>query len=107
MSRPIRQFPIGPGSLACWIGPILTLALVGCAQAQTPIRLQAPSAQQMPWTAAIGELDVGSGLGSSGQHCSAVLVAPDTIVTAAHCLFLGSAQAPASPYNLNFYPNKG
>src|SRR3569833_3167646 len=99
MSRPIRQSQIGPGSLACWIGPILTLALAGCAQAQAPIRLQAPSAQQTPpWTAAIGELDVGNDPGGSTQHCSAVLVAPDTIVTAAHCLFLGSAQAPTSPY---------
>jgi protease YdgD len=107
MSRPIRQLLRRPGSLACWIGPILTLFLVGCAQAQAPIRLQAPSIQQIPWTAAVGELDVGNDLAGSGQHCSAVLVASDTIVTAAHCLFLGSAQAPASPYNLNFYPNKG
>jgi protease YdgD len=88
---------------AGWIGSVLLLALAGCAQAQAPLRLQAPSPLRTPWTAAIGELDVGN----SGQHCSAVLVAPDTIVTAAHCLFLGSAQAPASPYNLTFTPNKG
>jgi hypothetical protein len=102
MSRSIRQSPGRPDLLACWIGAALLLALSGCAQAQAP-RLQAPSAQQTPWTAAIGELDVGN----SEQHCSAVLVAPDMIVTAAHCLFLESAQAPASPYNLIFYPNRG
>src|SRR6185369_10867019 len=106
MSRPIRQRR--PGLLACWIGPaLLTMALTGCAEAESPVRLQAPNPQQAPWTAAIGELDVGNGTGDSGQHCSAVLVATDTIVTAAHCLFLGSGQAPASPYNLIFTPNKG
>jgi protease YdgD len=86
---------------------LLTVAVTGCAEAEAPVRLQAPNAQQAPWTAAIGELDVGNDSGTSGQHCSAVLVAPDTIVTAAHCLFLGSSQAPASPYNLIFTPNKG
>jgi V8-like Glu-specific endopeptidase len=65
--------------------------------------LQAPSPQQSAWTAAVGEIDVGH----SEQHCSAVLVAPDTIVTAAHCLFLGSSDAPASPYSMIFTPNKG
>jgi hypothetical protein len=111
MSRPILQSPRRPGLLACWIGPalfaVLTGALAGCARAEPPIRLQAPSAQQAPWTAAIGEIDVSNQDGGSGQHCSGVLVAADTVVTAAHCLFLGSAQAPASPYNLVFTPNKG
>jgi V8-like Glu-specific endopeptidase len=88
--------------LAGWTGALLLLALAGCAQAQGP-RLQAPTAQPSAWTAAIGEIDVGN----AGQHCSAVLVAPDTIVTAAHCLFLGGNQAPASPYSLIFTPNKG
>jgi protease YdgD len=95
------------GLRAGWIGSVLLLALTGCAEAQAPVRLQAPGPQQAPWTAAIGELDVGNDLGNSSQHCSAVLVAPDTIVTAAHCLFLGSSQAPASPYDLIFTPNKG
>jgi len=83
------------------------MALSGCAQAEAPVRLQPPTPQQAPWTAAIGELDVGNDAGGSSQHCSAVLVAADTIVTAAHCLFLGGSQAPASPYNLIFTPNKG
>lgn len=83
------------------------MALGGCAEAEAPVRLQPPTAQQAPWTAAIGELDVGNDLEGSSQHCSAVLVAADTIVTAAHCLFLGSSRAPASPYNLIFTPNKG
>lgn len=78
------------------------LALAACAEAH-PSRLQAPNPLQADWTAAVGELDVGD----SDQHCSAVLVAPDTIVTAAHCLFLGTAQAPASPYEITFTPNKG
>jgi hypothetical protein len=92
--------------LAGWIGSVL-LVLAGCAEAEPQVRLQAPTPLQAPWTAAIGELDVGNDLDPSGQHCTAVLVAADTIVTAAHCLFLGSAQAPASPYNLIFTPNKG
>ncbi len=107
MSRSIRRLPGHRGLLAGWIGSVLLLTLGGCAEAEPTVRLQAPTPQQAPWTAAIGELDVGNDLGGSGQHCTAVLVAPDTIVTAAHCLFLGSAQAPASPYNVIFTPNKG
>jgi len=108
MSRSIREARTRWILPAGWIGTILPAllalaTLAGCAQAEPPIRLQAPSARQAPWTAAIGQLDVGQ----SEQHCSAVLVAADTIVTAAHCLFLGSSSAPASPYNLIFTPNKG
>lgn len=108
MSRSIREAGTRWIRPAGWIGSILPAllalgALTGCAQAAAPVRLQAPSPQQAPWTAAIGQLDVGQ----SEQHCSAVLVAADTIVTAAHCLFLGSGAAPASPYNLTFTPNKG
>ena len=80
----------------------LLLGLPACAEAQAP-RLRSPSPQQAPWTAAVGQLEVAS----SGQHCTAVLVAADTIVTAAHCLFLDSAQAPAAPYEISFHPNLG
>jgi hypothetical protein len=110
MSRPIRQAgarDLRAGRIGSILLALLTLAQAGCAEAAAPVRLQAPTPRQAPWTAAIGELDVGNDLGTAGQHCSAVLVAEDTIVTAAHCLFLGSSQAPASPYNLIFTPNKG
>ncbi|HEY4250395.1 MAG TPA: trypsin-like serine protease [Roseomonas sp.] len=102
-----RRWGLLAGRIGAVLPAMLGMALAGCAKAEAPVRLQAPTALQAPWTAAIGELDVGNDLGGSGQHCSAVLIAADTIVTAAHCLFLGSNRAPASPYSLIFTPNKG
>ncbi|MBL8710893.1 MAG: trypsin-like serine protease [Rhodospirillaceae bacterium] len=55
----------------------------------------------MPWTAAVGQLQVGQG----GRPCTAVLVAPDLIVTAAHCLFQGETSGMAAGFA--FHPNFG
>jgi len=90
------------GCLTAALACALWFVLAGCDAPAGP-RLQAPSPQPVSWAAAVGELEVGS----SALHCSAVLVAPDTIVTAAHCLFLGSANVPASPTELTFHPNLG
>lgn len=54
----------------------------------------------MPWTAAIGRLDI-----AGGRPCTAVLVASDLIVTAAHCLFQGAAMTV--PEQLSFHLNLG
>jgi V8-like Glu-specific endopeptidase len=107
MSRPNHLSRLGTPS--CWARLVglpavcgVLFAVSSCAEAQAP-RLHAPNPQQAPWTAAIGQLDVGN----AAQHCSAVLIGSDTIVTAAHCLFLGSSQVPASPYEVAFHPNLG
>ena len=85
------------------IGAMLALALLaGCGTervATPPIR---PSAT-LAWTAAIGQMETSN----SELHCSGVLVAPDVIVTASHCLFLNSEKRPAAPSELIFRPNMG
>jgi protease YdgD len=58
---------------------------------------------QLPWQAAIGEVETNA----RGIHCSGVLVAPDVIATAAHCLFLKTAKRPARPNEIVFRPNRG
>jgi protease YdgD len=58
---------------------------------------------QLPWQAAIGEVETNA----RGIHCSGVLVAPDIIATAAHCLFLKTAKRPAKPNEIVFRPNRG
>lgn len=55
----------------------------------------------IPWTAAIGRLDVPS----ESTSCTATLVAPDVIVTAAHCVFPRGKKMPANA--LHFTPNVG
>lgn len=77
------------------------MLLAGCATPPPAPKLSLAPA--VPWTAAIGELDTGG----DGPHCTAVLVAPDLIASAAHCLFLNGAEAPVSPYSLVFRPNQG
>ena len=57
----------------------LAILLTGCATTAPAPKLSiGPTAS---WTAAIGELDTGG----DGPHCTAVLVAPDIIASAAHC----------------------
>jgi V8-like Glu-specific endopeptidase len=74
------------------------LAFPGCAQNVKPP--PEPSGP-IPWTAAIGRLDAPS----EGASCTATLVAPDVIVTAAHCLFpKGRKLLPGS---MRFTPNVG
>jgi V8-like Glu-specific endopeptidase len=80
--------------------------LAGCGTSEEPSAPQAPQSAQpsaAPWQAAIGELDTGI----QGVHCSAVLVAPDLIATASHCLFLATSPRPAKPSQIVFKPNQG
>lgn len=74
------------------------LALAGCAgPAKPPPEPTGP----IPWTAAIGRLDVPS----ESTSCTATLVAPATIVTAAHCIFPKGDRLPAAA--MTFTPNAG
>lgn len=73
-------------------------ALAGCAAREVPPPTVTP---QISWTAAIGKLVVAH----SERPCTAVLVAPDLIVTAAHCLHQNAV--PASAGDLTFLPNYG
>jgi V8-like Glu-specific endopeptidase len=64
--------------------------------------LSAPHAHDpITWSAAIGRLDDEK----DDMSCSATLVAPDVIATAAHCLFNNDRQAAAT--SLTFHPNLG
>jgi hypothetical protein len=91
------------------IGPVKVLAILGlllvaaCAPTQEAPRLQPPRQAGLPWQAAIGELATAD----PNVHCSAVLVARDLIATAAHCLFLSTAQRPSQPNEMVFRPNMG
>ena len=94
----------GAAQIAAILG-LLGLALLGgCGTESVPppvVKIQPRPA--MPWQAAIGELATNA----PDIHCSAVLVAPDVIATAAHCLFLETAKRPAQPSELVFRPNMG
>ncbi|HSE74379.1 MAG TPA: trypsin-like serine protease, partial [Dongiaceae bacterium] len=76
----------------------LALALGGC---ETPARPPAEPSGPIPWTAAIGRLDAEP----ESTSCTATLVEPDVIVTAAHCLFPKGQKI--SPGELTFTPNVG
>jgi protease YdgD len=80
---------------------MVAVMLAGCAErvVSPPPPITAP--QQIPWTAAIGKLVIAR----SERPCTAVLVAPDLIVTAAHCLHQNSVAAQAG--DLTFLPNYG
>lgn len=82
-------------TIAAFLG---LLALTGCAQAVKPP--PEPSGP-IPWTAAVGRLDAPAAFAS----CTATLVAPDIIVTAAHCLFPEGKKL--SPEAMRFTPNVG
>ncbi len=77
---------------------LLALALGGC---ETPARPPAEPTGPIPWTAAIGRLDAEG----DSTSCTATLVEPDVIVTAAHCLFPTGRKL--SPAELAFTPNVG
>lgn len=72
--------------------------LAGC---ETPARAPAEPTGPIPWTAAIGRLDADV----ESTSCTATLVAPDIIVTAAHCIFPSGRKL--SPGALTFTPNVG
>ena len=74
------------------------LALGGC---EAPARPPAEPTGPIPWTAAIGRLDAEP----ESTSCTATLVEPDVIVTAAHCLFPKGQKI--SPSELTFTPNVG
>lgn len=76
----------------------IAVALAAC---QTPARPPAEPTGPIPWTAAIGRLD------NAGEStsCTATLVEPSVIVTAAHCLFPKGHKI--SPSELTFTPNVG
>jgi hypothetical protein len=76
----------------------IAAALAGC---QAPARPPAEPTGPIPWTAAIGRLDAEP----ESTSCTATLVEPDVIVTAAHCLFPKGTKI--SPSELTFTPNVG
>jgi protease YdgD len=89
-------FPI-PASAAL-AGFIAIAALLGC---ETPAKPPPEPSGPIPWTAAIGRLDAEG----DSTSCTATLVEPDVIVTAAHCLFPKGRKL--SPAELTFTPNVG
>ena len=81
------------------IGLLLSLlAAVGCAET---VKLPPEPSGPIPWTAAIGRLDAPAEFTS----CTATLVAPDVIVTAAHCVFPHGRKL--LPSAMKFTPNVG
>ena len=74
--------------------------LTGCAARQPAPTTTPTTPQGLPWTAAIGQLEVGG-----GEPCTAILVAPARIVTSAHCLYQNQQQVAVQ--SLVFLPNKG
>jgi protease YdgD len=90
-------FPI-PVSAAIAGFVALAAALAGC---ELPAKPPPEPSGPIPWTAAIGRLDAEG----ESTSCTATLVAPDVIVTAAHCLFPTGRKL--SPAELTFTPNVG
>lgn len=89
---PIPAFAAIAGLIA------IAATMGGCdTPAKPPPQLSGP----IPWTAAIGRLDAEG----ESTSCTATLVEPDVIVTAAHCLFPKGRKL--SPAELTFTPNVG
>lgn len=76
----------------------ILLALAGC---ELPAKAPPEPSGPIPWTAAIGRLDAPA----ESTSCTATLVEPDVIVTAAHCLFPKGTKLTAN--ELVFTPNVG
>jgi protease YdgD len=89
--------------IAATLGLLALALLGGCGTTDHVEGPQIRPSASLSWTAAIGQLETTD----SEVHCSAVLVARDVIVSAAHCLFLNTVQRPASPNELIFRPNMG
>ena len=87
-------FPIHPR--AAIAGFLALAALLGC---ELPAKPPPEPTGPIPWTAAIGRLD------GDSSSCTATLVEPDVIVTAAHCLFPTGRKL--SPSEMTFTPNVG
>lgn len=92
----------GPSSRARFAPSFFSLAvgllLTGCA-APPP---QPHAHDPLTWSAAIGRLDDEK----ADSSCSATLVAPDVIATAAHCIILENGRK-VDPKDLTFNPNLG
>ena len=95
-----RSRPVPSRARSAATGGLLALAIAvgGC---ETPAKPPADPSGPIPWTAAIGRLDVEP----ESTSCTATLVEPDLIVTAAHCLFPKGQKIAAS--ELTFTPNVG
>ena len=89
-------FPIPHSVIAGLIA--IAAVLGGC---ETPAKPPPEPSGPIPWTAAIGRLDAEA----DSTSCTATLVEPDVIVTAAHCLFPKGRKL--SPAELTFTPNVG
>jgi protease YdgD len=84
-----------------WIGAaMLALGLAGCAERVSMPPPQIVKPQVVPWTAAIGKLDI-----AGARPCTAVLVSPAVILTASHCLHQSSVAT--RPDDVHFHPNFG
>ena len=79
-------------------GCLALAALFGC---ELPAKPPPEPTGPIPWTAAIGRLDAEG----DSTSCTATLVEPDVIVTAAHCLF--PTKRKLSPSELTSTPNVG
>jgi protease YdgD len=85
-------------SCAVITGLVALATLLGC---ELPAKPPPEPTGPIPWTAAIGRLDAEG----DSTSCTATLVEPDVIVTAAHCLFPTGRKL--SPGELAFTPNVG
>ena len=80
----------------------IALLLAACAGPAVPPPA-APPGGKPAWTAAIGLLETAGGR----LACSAVLVAPNLVATAAHCFYPEGSLAALSPAAFTFRPNLG
>lgn len=80
---------------------LLAVLIAGCAERVISPSPPIVTPPRVSWTAAIGKLVIAQ----SERPCTAVLVAPDLIVTAAHCLHQNAI--PAQAGDLTFLPNYG
>ena len=83
---------------AAFAGLAALASLLGC---EMPAKPPPEPTGPIPWTAAVGRLDAEG----DSTSCTATLVEPDVIVTAAHCLFPTGRKL--SPAELTFTPNVG
>ena len=93
------------GSRLRFCGVVLTLLMLAACAARQPSPPPSapvqPSPAPLAWTTAIGALQNLS----NNQTCTATLIAPDVIVTAAHCLADGMPQLAGREFV--FLPNEG
>lgn len=94
-----RAFRLNPRP---WLMALALCVLAGCAaRPPAPPPPVQPAPAGLPWTAAIGQLTLPQG----DRPCTAVLVAPQLVVTAAHCLYQRDRQADIM--GVVFHPNFG